>query len=54
VILLLIFFAPIVVIAWSVSPAVGVAATVAALLLLLIGGDAWGGSGPYGGSRRGR
>jgi hypothetical protein len=54
VIFLLIFFAPIVVIAWGVSPAVGLAATVAAVLLLFVGGDAWGGSGPYGGNRRQR
>ena len=51
VILLVIMIVPIVVIAWGVSPAVGLIATLAALILLVVGGDAWGGSGPYGGTR---
>jgi hypothetical protein len=40
-------FVPIVVIAWSVSPAVGVGATAAALILAVVGSSTWGGSGPY-------
>jgi hypothetical protein len=54
VIFLLITFVPIAVIAWGVSPVVGGIATVAALFLFFVGGDAWGGSGPYGGTRRRR
>ena len=51
-IFVLMMFVPIVVLAWSVSPAVGLIATTVGLILTVIGGDAWGGSGPYPRSRR--
>ena len=46
-IFLLIFFGPIVVLAWTASPAVGVVASGAFLVLAVIGSDTWSGSGSY-------
>jgi hypothetical protein len=40
-------FAPVVVFAFLISPAVGVAAVAVLVFLAFVGSDTWGGSGPY-------
>lgn len=48
----LLIYVPVLVIAWTVSPSVGVIATAAFVFLAFVGSDTWAGSGAYKRRRR--